>query len=150
MIGVIVSEFNDFVTEKLLESCERGLNELKLEYKIVRVPGAFEIPLMAKKLSKKCSAIIALGCLIKGKTDHYDMVCRACVDGIMRVQLATDVPIVFEVLMVRKMGDAMMRVEKGYNAVLVASKLLNLNKNETKNPPRSRSERQKNTFKSRF
>jgi len=66
----------------------------------------------------------------------------------MRVQLATDVPIVFEVLMVTKMGDALMRVEKGYNAAQVAFKLLNLNKNEAKNSPRLRSERKKSSSKS--
>jgi len=101
MIGIIVSKFNDFVTEKLLAECERGLNELGLEHEVKWVPGAFEIPLAAKRMAAKCDAIIALGCLIEGETDHYALVCRAGTDGIMQVQLEMDTPMVFEVLMVK-------------------------------------------------
>lgn len=124
MIGVVVSKFNDFITEKLLAECERGLKEFGLEYEVKWVPGAFEIPLVAKRMAADCDAIIALGCVIEGGTDHYDMVCRAVTDGIMRVQLDTDTPIVFEVLMVKKMEDAMARIEKGYEAAKVAGELV--------------------------
>jgi len=124
MIGVVVAEFNDFITDKLLSECERGLNELGLKYEVAKVPGAFEVPLAAKKMSEKCDIVIALGCVIEGGTNHYDMVCRACTDGIMQVQLETGIPIVFEVLMVKKMEDAAKRVSKGYDAAKVAHKLL--------------------------
>jgi len=124
MIGVIVAQFNDFVTDKLLAECERGLKELDLAYDIVKVPGAFEIPLAAKKMSSKYDLIIALGCVIEGGTDHYDAVCRACTNGIMQVQLETGIPIVFEVLMVKKMEDAVSRVAKGYDSAQTAFKLL--------------------------
>lgn len=130
MIGIIVSEFNEFVTEKLLESCEAELKKLGFEYEVTYVPGAFEIPLAAKKLSPKYDGIIALGCLIKGETDHYDMVCRACVDGLMQVQLETEKPIVFEVLMVNKMEDAVARTDKGKVA---AQTIFKLTKNGTSN-----------------
>lgn len=137
MIGVIVSEFNEFVTEKLLESCEAELKEVGLEYDVVKVPGAFEIPLMAKKLAGKYDSVIALGCLIKGETDHYDMVCRTCADGLMQVQLETQKPIVFEVLMVHKMEDAVARTDKGKIAAQTIFKLI---QNETANTSRPGSE----------
>ncbi|MBU1019205.1 MAG: 6,7-dimethyl-8-ribityllumazine synthase [Patescibacteria group bacterium] len=121
MIGIIVSEFNNFITDKLLESC---IAELEFEYEVVKVPGAFEIPLVCKKLASKYDGFIALGCLIKGETDHYDAVCRACVDGLMQVQLETGKPIVFEVLMVHKMEDALARVDKGKVAAQTISKIL--------------------------
>lgn len=129
MICVVVSEFNDFVTDKLLESCEAEL-ELELEYEVVKVPGAFEIPLTCKKLAHKYDGFIALGCLIKGETDHYDAVCRACTNGIMQVQLEIEKPIVFEVLMVHRMEDALSRVDKGEVAAQTMLKIL---QNETKN-----------------
>ena len=121
MIGVIVSEFNEFITEKLLESCEAAL---ELDYEVVKVPGAFEIPLTCKKLASKYDGFIALGCLIKGETDHYDAVCRSCVDGLMQVQLEIEKPIVFEVLMVHKMEDALARVDKGKVAAETMLKII--------------------------
>ncbi len=123
MIGVIVSKFNEFVTEKLLAECERGLNELGLKYEVKWVPGAFEIPLAAKKMTG-CDAIIALGCVIKGETDHYDHVCRTVSDAIMQVQMDIEIPVVFEVLMVKKMEDAVKRISRGYDAATVASQLV--------------------------
>jgi len=132
MIGVIVSEFNSKFTDKLLESCEKGLKEFQLEYEVVKVPGAFEIPLTAKKMSQWCDVIIALGCVIKGETDHYEMVCRACTDGIMQVQLETGVPIVFGVLTAREVDYIHSRVSRGYEYAKTALKIFNLNKNESK------------------
>ncbi|OGJ44769.1 6,7-dimethyl-8-ribityllumazine synthase [Candidatus Peregrinibacteria bacterium RIFOXYA12_FULL_33_12] len=94
--------------------------------KIVEVPGVFEIPLICKKLakSKKYDAILTLGAVIKGQTDHYEMLCRAMVDGVRQVMLDFEIPIVFEVLMVRDILHAKARASlknwhenKGYIGV---------------------------------
>ena len=131
-IGIIVAEFNSAITEKLLQGAERGLKEEGVEYEVVRVPGAFEIPLAALRMakSKEYKALIALGCVIKGETDHYDMICRACVDGIKDVMLKYEIPIVFEVLMVREAQLAEERAgsqpgnNKGYSAAKVATEMI--------------------------
>ena len=101
-IGIIVSQFNSAITDQLLKGAEKGLKEQSMDYTIFRVPGAFEIPLMAAELSatNAYDGLIALGVVIKGETDHYDMICRACVDGIRQVMLQERIPITFEVLMV--------------------------------------------------
>jgi len=136
MIGVVVSQFNPKFTDKLLENCERGLNESGIEYEVVKVPGAFEIPLMAKKMTQWCDVVIALGCVIKGETDHYEMVCRACTDGIMQVQLDTGVPIVFGVLMSKEVDYLHSRVSRGYEYAKVALEIFNSNKNEPEDSSR--------------
>lgn len=134
-IGLVVSEFNNFVSKKLLKSCLVGLKEFKIPQKqitVVKVPGAFEIPLAVQRLIKSgnCAVVIALGCVIKGETYHFEQICRACVDGIMAVQLKTGVPIVFEVLMVDRLEDALKRASdklvtnKGYIGAKVAVSLI--------------------------
>lgn len=129
-IGVIVSEFNENISERLLKGAERGLKKAKVAYDVVHVPGAFEIPLAALRMAKtkKYDALIALGCVIKGDTDHYEMICRACVDGIRNVMLSYEIPIAFEVLMVHDEKLALDRCKnddtnKGYISVEVALKM---------------------------
>lgn len=134
-IGIVVSEFNEVIGERLLKGCLAGLKEQKIkEEQIIlkRVPGAFEIPLAALNLitQQKCEVVIALGCVIKGKTDHYEHVCRTCTDGLMQVQLTTGIPVVYEVLMVKELKQAISRSEgqkednKGYIAAKVAMKMV--------------------------
>ncbi len=121
-IGVIVSKFNNEITEKMLLEAEQVLNEKEVNYEIERVPGAFEIPLIAQRMAKtgEYDALLALGCLIKGETDHYDMICRACVDGVREVMLKYDLPIAFEVLMVNSIKLAEARIGRGKDAAKVA------------------------------
>lgn len=130
-IGIIAAMFNREITEKLIAGAEAHLREKKAAYQIVEVPGAFEIPLMAAKMaaSKKYDALLALGAVIKGETDHYDMVCRACVDGIREVMLKYEIPIAFEVLMVSDEETAHTRTKKrktnkGYIAAQVAIEMV--------------------------
>ena len=133
-IGIIVSQWNTAITDKLQSGAERALKELNANYEVVKVPGAFEIPLMAAKMgeSKEFDALITLGVIIKGETDHYDMICRACVDGISRVMLDFKIPIAFEVLMVDDAEKAKERAgdrndnNKGYAAVGVVMEMLKL------------------------
>ena len=121
-IGVIVSKFNNEITEKMLLEAEAVLNEKEINYEIERVPGAFEIPLIAQRMAKtgEYDALITLGCVIKGETDHYEMVCRACVDGIRKIMLKYDLPIVFEVLMVNSIKLAEARISRGKDAAEIA------------------------------
>ena len=98
MIAVVISEFNKKVMDGLTKGCEKTLTNF--EYEKILVPGAFEIPAMAKKCveSGKYNAVITLGCVIKGETDHYDYICRAVSNGMMQVTLNSNIPVTFGVL----------------------------------------------------
>lgn len=113
-IGIVASRFNGEIVERLLEGARRVLMEAGVEFEVFDVPGAFEIPLMAARLaeSKMFAGLIALGVVIKGETDHYDIVCRGCTDGVMRVILDYKIPIAFEVLMVDDEKLAMARADE--------------------------------------
>ena len=102
-IGIVVSHFNPEVTDGLLRGARAALAAAGItdsDITLVRVPGAFEIPLAALKLaeSKRIDAVIALGCLIKGDTMHFEYIAAAAAHGIMDVTTATGVPVAFGVL----------------------------------------------------
>lgn len=101
--GIVVSRFNQGITQQLLDGALRAFKENRIpasDVRVVWVPGAFEIPLAAQRLasSKKFSAVIGLGCVLKGQTDHNRYISQACADGLMRVMLDTGVPVAFGVL----------------------------------------------------
>lgn len=133
-IGLVVSQWNLAVTDKLLYGAETALRELGVSYEVTRVPGAFEIPLMAAHLATQggYDGLIVLGVVVKGETYHYEMVCRACTDGVMRVALDHGIPIAFEVLMVDDVEKAKARASdvfgqnKGYAAVGVVMEMIRL------------------------
>lgn len=102
-IGMIVSDFNDHITHELLNGAKSRCNELGISddhIAVFHVPGAVEIPLVAKLLAKsnQYNAIIALGCVIRGETSHYDYVCDQVSQGCQRVMLDYDIPVIFGVL----------------------------------------------------
>lgn len=100
-IAIVVSEFNQDITEALLQGAVSQLQKkIKDEAIIVKVPGAVEIPLIAQRLakSKKYEAIIALGAVIRGETSHYDYVCDQISQGCQRVMLDYDIPVIFGIL----------------------------------------------------
>ena len=114
-IAVVVSEFNQEITSKLLEGAitelaASGVNPENV--KTFNVPGCVEIPYMTQQLakSKRYSAIIALGAVIRGETDHYDYVCQQVSYGCQRVMLDYEVPVIFGVLTTHKMQQALDRV----------------------------------------
>lgn len=132
-IGILVSQFNVEITDRLLAGAERGLKSFEGTYDVVKVPGAFELPLAAAKLAETnhYDALIALGVVVKGDTDHYDMICRACTDGLLRVMLDHQIPIAFEVLMVAEERLAAERAgedddNKGFVAAQVAREMIRL------------------------
>jgi 6,7-dimethyl-8-ribityllumazine synthase len=102
-VAVVVARFNAEVTERLLEgatSALRGAGVAEDDVLVVRVPGAFELPLAAKTVieTQQVDAVVALGAVIRGETDHYDYVCEAAREGLLRVGLEAAVPVLFGVL----------------------------------------------------
>ncbi len=134
--ALIAARFNDFVVEPLLRGAldalkRHGVAEKHID--IVRVPGAFDIPIVARKLalSQRYEALIALGCVIRGQTPHFDYVAGECAGGIARVALETAVPIAFGVLTTDTVEQAVDRAggkagNKGADAAVVAIEMANL------------------------
>jgi len=127
-IGVVTSEFNEYIVNRLLKGAEKTLKKAKVDYEVFRVPGAFEIPLMAKKLAKNFDAVICLGAIIRGETPHFDYVCAECARGIMNVGLESEKPIIFGVLTTDTVEQAEKRSSgnnnKGVYAATAALKML--------------------------
>jgi 6,7-dimethyl-8-ribityllumazine synthase len=136
--GIVVSEFNSFITNRLLDGAvdalsRAGAGEKQIE--IFRVPGSFEIPLTAKKLAAtgRCDAIICIGCVIRGETSHYDYVAGETSRGIQLAQLDTGVPMMFCVLTCDTLEQAIDRAglkggNKGYEAGLGAVEMATLSR----------------------
>lgn len=136
--GLVVGRFNEFITGKLLsgalDALERhGVNNADIE--IAWVPGAFEIPLAAKKMVKKqYDAVICLGAVIRGSTPHFDYVASEVAKGVAQVGLQEEVPVVFGVLTVDTIEQAIERAgtkagNKGWEAAVTAIEMANLLKN---------------------
>ena len=135
-IGVVVARFNELITSKLLEGTESGLARYGVaddDVTVVRVPGSFEIPVTAKTLAEtgRYSAIICLGAVIRGETDHYEHIAGEAAKGIANVSLSTGVPVVFGVLTTDTVEQAMNRAggkmgNSGYNAAVAAIEMANL------------------------
>lgn len=137
-VAVVVSRFNSFITEKLLEGCTSGLvrhgvDEARID--VAWVPGAFELPVAAKRLaqSKKYDAVICLGAVIRGATPHFDYVCAESAKGIASVALETGVPTIYGVVTTDTIEQAVERAgtkagNKGWDAALAAIEMANLMK----------------------
>ncbi|MEJ7584676.1 MAG: 6,7-dimethyl-8-ribityllumazine synthase [Acidimicrobiales bacterium] len=115
-VALVCARFNDEVTCRLLDGAQRGLAAVGVDpvaVTVVWVPGAFEIPLVAKAFAQsgKVDAILGLGCVIRGETTHYETVAGECAAGIQRAQLETGVPIVFGVLTTETVEQAHARSE---------------------------------------
>ena len=136
--GILVSRFNSFITERLLSAAVDALERAGAASKdvdMVRVPGAFELPLTAKKLAAagKHDALIAIGCVIRGETTHYDYVCSETSRGLQLAQMDTGVPIIFCVLTCDTLEQAIDRAglkggNKGFEAGLAAIEMANLSR----------------------
>lgn len=112
--AIVVAKFNELITSKLLDGAldtlrQHGVKEENIDY--VWVPGAFELPLAAKKLAQtsRYDGIICLGCVIRGATTHYDYVCSEAAKGISRVSLDQSLPVIFGVLTTENLEQAMER-----------------------------------------
>lgn len=135
-VAIVVSRFNDFITGRLLEGAKDTLirHEVNADnIDVAYVSGAFEIPLVAKKLAEKekYDAVITLGCVIKGSTSHYDYVCNEVSKGISRANDVTNTPVIFGVLTTDNIEQAVERAgtkagNKGSEAAISAIEMANL------------------------
>lgn len=136
-IGIVVGRFNELITSKLLGGAldalkRHGVEENQID--VAWVPGAFEIPFLAKKMAttKEYDAIIGLGTVIRGSTSHYDYVCNEAAKGIASIGLETGVPVIFGVVTTENIEQAIERAgtksgNKGYDAAVSAIEMANLN-----------------------
>jgi 6,7-dimethyl-8-ribityllumazine synthase len=136
--GVVVSRFNSFITERLLAAALDALERAGAGSKdvdVVHVPGSFELPLAAKKLAAtgKYDSLIAIGCVLRGETAHYDYVCSETSRGLQLAQMDTGVPIMFCVLTCDTLEQAIDRAglkggNKGFEAGLAAIEMAHLSR----------------------
>ena len=136
--GIVVSRFNSFITERLLAGAVDALERAGAGSKdidVAHVPGAFELPLAAKKMAAtgKYDALIAIGCVLRGETTHYDYVCSETARGLQLAQMDTGLPIIFCVLTCDTLGQAIDRAglkggNKGFEAGLAAIEMAQLSR----------------------
>ncbi len=133
-IGVLVSRFNEFITEQLAQGALGMLEKHGCRHEnitFVKVPGAWELAVAAKALAPRCDAIVALGAVVRGDTPHFEYVAGGAADGLRQVSLETGIPIAFGVLTTDDMQQAMDRAggksgNKGAEAAEAAIELANL------------------------
>jgi 6,7-dimethyl-8-ribityllumazine synthase len=134
--GIVVSRFNEFITDRLLEGALEELRKHGADMDAVivaRCPGAFEIPFVARRLARsgRIDAVIALGAVIRGATSHYDLVAGEAANGASRVAMATDVPVIFGVVTTDTVEQALERAgpkmgNKGSEAAAAAIEMVDL------------------------
>lgn len=137
-VGIVVGRFNEFITSKLLGGALDGLKRHGVEENnidVAWVPGAFEIPLIAKKManSGKYDAVITLGTVIRGATTHYDYVCNEVAKGVASLSLQTEIPVIFGVLTTETIEQAIERAgtkagNKGWESAIAAIEMANLSR----------------------
>ena len=139
--GIVVSRFNDFISEKLVGGALDALTRtgtLEKDIDILKVPGAFEIPLAAQQLARtgKYHAVICLGAVIRGATPHFDYVSAEVSKGVAQVSLENSVPVIFGILTTDTVEQAIERAgtksgNKGWSAAMAAVEMANLMENVT-------------------
>lgn len=114
-VGIVVASWNQTITDRLLDGALRRCEQLEVtEITVLRVPGALELPLAAKKLADRgCDAVVAIGTIIRGETDHYDIVVRESSAGIATVSVEAGVPVANAILAVHDVSQAMDRAGDG-------------------------------------
>jgi 6,7-dimethyl-8-ribityllumazine synthase len=136
--GIVLSRFNNFVSDRLLEGALDALRRSGAEEgdcSVVRVPGSFEIPLATKKMAKsgRYDALICLGCVIRGATPHFEYIATEVTKGIARISLESEIPVSFGVLITDTIEQAIERAgtkvgNKGFDAAMSAIEMANLMK----------------------
>ncbi len=138
-VGIVAARFNEFITSKLLGGAidsflRHGGDDNNID--VAWVPGAFEVPLVAKKMAEsgRYDAVVCLGAVIRGATPHFDMVANEATKGIANVSLQTGVPVIFGILTTDSIEQAVERAgtkagNKGFDAMTTAVEMVNLLKN---------------------
>lgn len=137
-VVVVRTEWNAGIVDELFSGCKKVLESGKINFLDILVPGAFEIPFAVKKyweqsVKKRPDAFIALGCVIRGNTPHFEYVCRAITDGVAALNLKLPVPVIFGVLTVNNLEQARERIggihgHKGEEAAEAALKMISFSK----------------------
>lgn len=135
-IAIVVARFNDDITERLLTGARRALTARGLaeaDVEVLRVPGAFEVPMAAQRVAEtgRVSAVVCLGCLIRGATPHFEYIASACAHGITAAAAATGIPMAFGVLTTNSIEEARERAaaddtNKGHEAAVAALEMAEL------------------------
>ncbi len=135
-VGIVVGRFNEFITSKLLSGAEDALYRHGVEKEdvdVAWVPGAFEIPIVAKKMAEsgKYDAVVTLGTVIRGATTHYDYVCNEVAKGVSHVNMETGVPTIFGVVTTETIEQAIERAgtkagNKGWDSAIAAIEMANI------------------------
>lgn len=135
-IGVVVSRFNDLITGRLLDGAQDALRRHQVaedDVDVAYVPGAFELPIVAKKMAQtgKYDVVVTLGCVIRGATSHYDYVCNEAAKGIAKASDDTGIPVIFGVLTTENIEQAIERAgtkagNKGAESAVGAIEMANL------------------------
>jgi len=151
--GIVVSQFNSFITDRLLAGALDALESAgttQKQIEVVRVPGSFEIPIAAKKLaaSDRFDSIICVGCVLRGETSHYDVVVSETARGIQLAQLDSGVPMILCVLTCDTLEQAINRAglksgNKGYESGLAAIEMAHLSRKLAKNSTRAAARRRR-------
>lgn len=157
--GIVVSRFNQFITDRLLAGAldalkRAGASEKQIE--VVRVPGSLEIPIAAKKLAQtgRSDAVICIGCVLRGETSHYDHVCSEVARGVQLAQLDTGVPMPFCVLTCDTLEQAIDRAglksgNKGFDAGLTAIEMAQLSRKLSRASKNATSKKSSHSFRHR-
>ena len=138
-VGIIAGRFNDFITNPLVSGAVDGLKRFGIKEEAIdlyKVPGAFEIPMVAKKLakSKKYDGIICLGAVIRGATPHFDVVCAEVSKGVAKVSMDFEIPVIFGVLTTNTIEQGIERAgtkagNKGFDAAISCVEMMDLLRN---------------------
>ncbi len=122
-ILIVVSDYYKDIAKALLESTRKFLNK-KTTIKIIKVPGVFEIPVIISKNTKKFDGFVAIGCVIKGKTAHFDLISRSVIDAIMNISIDSKKPVGNCILTCFNYKQALARKNKGKEAALALNSIL--------------------------
>ncbi len=135
-VGLVASKFNNFVTSRLLTECVKALRKAGVAddaVEVVRVPGAFEIPLVARQLARsgRFDAVICLGAVIRGDTPHFEYISREVTRGILQASMESNVPVIFGVLTTDTVAQALERADpeklnRGADAAKTAIEMVNV------------------------
>ena len=120
---IVISDYYKNISKSLLTSCKKNLNE-NIIFKIISVPGVFEIPVTISKNIKKFDGFIAIGCVIKGKTAHFELISKSVIDGIMDISIKSKKPLGNCILTCFNYNQAVARKDKGKEAALAINSIL--------------------------
>ena len=125
-ICIVQSTYNKDITEKLCSGAIKALKAWKIKHVIEKVPGAFEIPVMIAKLTKKYDGFIAVGCIIKGETANFALICNAITNGIMQISINEKKPIGNGIITCFNKDQGLKRLDKGKEAAIAVIKVLKI------------------------